>query len=200
MSGLKVDVEHVNVKSFLKNVERALEASSTTRQEDVRDSVADEALSRFEKLAAQWDGGEEYKREEQRVLRGAGWTKLAAKRAARPTWPSLKFKVYKQGGQFGHYAEISTDNPLFHWLDAGTSDQSGVRGRKIVGVAVTGTAPGSGTIRNTIVQDMVTHVRKNRIRGIEPRKWSQKIAREVEAWARAKYPDYKIKVETDARG
>jgi len=177
---VKATVKTVDIAKFKREFTSAAKVSQQQQLEETLDTVLEGIQKRFGEVQSSWSGGEDYRKKEVDVLRKRGLKKLADKRSQRETWPDLKFDIergYKNGVA---WAVVSTDNPLFIWLDRGTDGVQSSPKVKIVPVTIRGTVPGVRKINPTTVANRPFQIQSGaQIAGIDPNNWSKGIAEEI---------------------
>lgn len=177
---VKATAKTVDISQFKKRFTRAAQESRQDQLNETLDKVLEGVMKSLNEIKSNWSGGEDFKKKEVELLRKRGLSKLADKRSHRPTWPDLDFEVKRGFKNGAAWATISTDNPLFIWLDRGTDGVSDSPKVFIVPVTVRGTIPGVRKVNPTTVAKRPVLVQEHTsISGIDPNNWSKGIADEV---------------------
>lgn len=186
----------LDMTKFRQSAEQVYLAELAAAQEEVLEAVVEDVMGSLEEIKKDWSGGEDYKAEEQRILRKRGLTKLANKRSERPTYPNLDFAVDFEKVDDGLAAKISTDNPLFAWLDRGTKGMTPTAPTKIVPIGAHGTFPGQRQVTAPVAAGNVVRLQAGKaISGIKERSWTKDISKEVGGrWSSAS-DGFTVKVE-----
>lgn len=192
MTKVTATTKKINMAALRNSVKSAVAGAASEEQRKIAQEAAQRAKELYEEATRGWDGGAAFKNLEQSTAPG---TALKRRADNRKTYPNLTFKIGDLvQSSTSTSIKVSTDNPLFKWLDRGTEGMTVSGGGTVMIMTINGhaTVPGVMGIKKPTAGPWVP---VKETAGIVARGWSEKIARQIEE--EFSKGDFQVKVELD---